>query len=407
MALDIGGSGGGAEMLQDVLTRLGLEAYRNQDLQLRQQENAQAHADRMAALQSLDQQRQSEEATRDLARTQAQAASLTPGDFVTKLVGAKMIGAGLGNEIKPTGSVLPSTAFQGAATLGPTAPSVDQMSTTDNPGHDEGYTYTGSPLNKALRIYAVQHPDSPAGQYILASGGTKMPAEPAFDPKTTDAELLNRYIKNKQAETAGVTLPTAEKAWNTAYETGKRVTTDATSAAAAARQAAGFEQQNKNQARAEDFTEAEKGRERLLDVDKEYATAARAVQELRDIVTAAQAGNKYAASQQTLAGTLATIRNAGLNRINATEYGASKGAGNSWDRIQGWFGQATAGQPVPPDIQRDMLNYADVLDKSAQQEYLDKSNMIKQTYNLKDVKLRSFGSSSKSKSGFQVLGEIK
>ena len=88
------------------------------------------------------------------------------------------------------------------------------------------------------------------------------------------------------------------------------------------------------------------------------------------MVDAAKAGNKIAGSQQNLLATVASIRSQGLNRINQTEVGVTAGAGNLWDHLNGWLGKATAGQPVPPDVQADMLKYADLLEKNAYQKYV-------------------------------------
>jgi hypothetical protein len=83
---------------------------------------------------------------------------------------------------------------------------------------------------------------------------------------------------------------------------------------------------------------------------------------------------------------MAAVRAQGLNRVNMAEIGLPAGAGSSWDRIQGWFGKASAGQPVPADVQKDMLQFADVLEKSAVNKYTQGWQSTTKRYNLTDEK---------------------
>ena len=91
---------------------------------------------------------------------------------------------------------------------------------------------------------------------------------------------------------------------------------------------------------------------------------------LRDVVTAAQNGNKVAGSLQSLETTMAAIRAQGLNRINATEVGLTSDAGSLYDKISGWIGKKAEGQPVPAAIQKDMLEFSDILERAAYHKYL-------------------------------------
>jgi hypothetical protein len=154
---------------------------------------------------------------------------------------------------------------------------------------------------------------------------------------------------------------------------------------AAERQARALQAQIDAENRRESFTEAQAGRKELTDkVETPYQTARASSNTLRDVVAAAQAGNKVAGSLQSLETTMAAIRAQGLNRINTAEIGVTANAGSLWDRLQGWVGKATEGQPVPADVQKDMLQFADILDKAAYQKYITGHRAITQRYGLKD-----------------------
>jgi len=154
---------------------------------------------------------------------------------------------------------------------------------------------------------------------------------------------------------------------------------------AAARQAATIGAQVAQQQRQQSFTEAQAGRKELTDkYETPYQTSLASSNTLRDVVAAAQAGNKVAGSLQSLETTMAAIRAQGLNRINTAEIGVTANAGSMWDRIQGWMGKAVSGEPVPASIQKDMLQFADILDKAAYQKYITGHRAITKRYGLTD-----------------------
>ena len=154
---------------------------------------------------------------------------------------------------------------------------------------------------------------------------------------------------------------------------------------AAERQARTLQAQIDVENRRESFSEAQAGRKELTDkVETPYQTARASSNTLRDVVAVAQSGNKVAGSLQSLEPTMAAIRAQGLNRINTAEIGVTANAGSLWDRLQGWFGKAEGGQPVPENIQKDMLQFADILDKAAYQKYITGHRTITGRYGLKD-----------------------
>ncbi len=136
--------------------------------------------------------------------------------------------------------------------------------------------------------------------------------------------------------------------------------------------------------RRQDFAEATAGRAVLTKAEQQYQTALASSQTLRDTVAAAKGGNKIAGSLQSLETTMAAIRAQGLNRINTVEIGSTANAGSMWDRVQGWLGKATEGQPIPDDIQKDMTEFAGILEKSAYKKYADAHKSVTTRYGLKN-----------------------
>lgn len=210
----------------------------------------------------------------------------------------------------------------------------------------------------------------------MENAGMKVPAgvfgpKPAGDSAAGDDRRFEQIVTSQNLKRP---VTPEDMAWAQAYKTRKTLGPAASSGFADARL-------NKS----EDFSEAQVGRKELTDkVEKPYQDAAAQAATLRDIVTSARAGNKFAAAQQPLEATLATVRQAGLNRINAQELGVSANAGSLWDRIQGAVGKQTAGQPMDPELQQNLLDYADVLEKAAHKRYLQGHKAITTRYGLKD-----------------------
>jgi hypothetical protein len=175
-----------------------------------------------------------------------------------------------------------------------------------------------------------------------------------------------------------------ESAWASAFEKEKKLTVDASASAAADRQATAIAQQTAQQKRSQDFTQLQAARADIQkNVDTPFLTARTSADTLRDVVSAAKAGNKVAGSLQSLETTMAAIRAQGLNRVNTAEIGATGDAGSLWDRISGYIGKRAEGQPVPADIQKDMIEFADILDKAAVKKYNDAHDAVNSLYGTK------------------------
>lgn len=208
-----------------------------------------------------------------------------------------------------------------------------------------------------------------------AAGG-KAPTEASLDAAQQD-----RLSKLAQ----GVPLTPQEKADTLAYQERKRTVSDPASIAAIDRQNRTINAQIASQDRMQNFQVTQAARKEITEkVELPYQTALSSVQTLRDTIDAAKGGNKVAGSLQSLETTMAAIRAQGLNRINTAEIGVTANAGNLFDRVSGWLGKADAGQPVPANIQKDMQEFAGILEKAAYKKYSDSFDSIAKSYELSD-----------------------
>ena len=219
---------------------------------------------------------------------------------------------------------------------------------------------------------------------VSAAGGNAN-AQKAIDvlkaSKGTAEQDDQRYRNIQASLVQKQPVPAADLAWARGYEKQKTLGPEASAAAAADRQATTIAQQTAQQGRAQAFAEGQAGRKEYTDkVATPYQTALASAQTMRDTVAAAQSGNKVAANLQNLETAMSAIRAQGLNRINTTEIGVAANAGSLWDRIQGRIGALVAGKPVPADLQKDMLQFADILEKSATMKYQKGRSSLQQVY---------------------------
>ncbi len=225
-----------------------------------------------------------------------------------------------------------------------------------------------------LRIDAA-NPNSPTRDQS-AEILKNMPASETVSSAAEDERYRVIQAKPPQARTPD------ETAWSNAYEKQKTLGIDASASAATDRQTKTIAAQVAQQARAQGFTESQAGRDRLDKVNQAYHTAQSGVDTLRETIQAAQSGNVTAGAMQSLLTTMATLKAEGFNRINTAEIGSTKDAGSLVQNIEGWFGKATAGQPIPASVQKDMQDYANILEKAAASKYVKDFNSVKQTYGL-------------------------
>ncbi len=206
---------------------------------------------------------------------------------------------------------------------------------------------------------------------VIATGGTEPPTGPELDAA---AQAL--YAK----QASGVALTPAETYALKGYEERKRVVSDPALVASNARLASTQNQQNAIQTKAQKFAATEAARKALEKVNSDYATAKTSADTLRDVIDAAKTGNVVAGSLQSLEATMAAIRAQGLNRINTAEIGATGNAGSMFQNIEGWLGKKVEGQPVPASVQKDMQEFADILEKAAYRKYHASHTGINQLY---------------------------
>jgi hypothetical protein len=165
----------------------------------------------------------------------------------------------------------------------------------------------------------------------------------------------------------------------------KTLTTDESAAAAADRQTKTIQQQIAQQGRAQDFTESQAGRKELGDkIETPYRDAQEKADILRTVVQAAKNGNLEAAAVQKLLGTLGVVTTEGVKRINGTELEQVGGAGSLWDNIKSRAGKITAGQPLDPKLQDDLVQLAGLLEQSAYKKYSSGFDATTKRYKLTD-----------------------
>ena len=209
----------------------------------------------------------------------------------------------------------------------------------------------------------------------------------AYQPEKPDtATAYKEHYTNLQTELAlGHAVSPDDRAWAKSYEKEKLLSVDASAGAATIRQAKAIAEQNAIQRNRFEFDKAQAGRGKLeSDVNKPYRDAKSAADNLRDIVTAAQGPdkNKIAAAMQNLDATMGTIKQQGLSRLSAKELSPMEHAGSAWDQLLGSVNKWTSGNPLSPEMQKNMLGYAELLEKEANRRYSLGYRNITKSYGL-------------------------
>lgn len=150
MSLDIGGSGGGADMLQQVLERLANQAYQNQQIQIAAQRNAidQQRANtedayrQMTASAMAGQRAATAQGAREAAAARI-AGILPPGQDISDPTAQLLSQGGLGDLVNKTPQV-PTTNLSGVADATGGAPQVSGLTSSVNPGLAPKTTFSGT-----------------------------------------------------------------------------------------------------------------------------------------------------------------------------------------------------------------------------------------------------------------------
>ena len=203
-------------------------------------------------------------------------------------------------------------------------------------------------------------------------------------PGVTEAQLDAAQQSRLSKLAQGIPLSAEEKADTLAYQERKRTVSDPAQLAAVERQTRTINAQLAQQQRAQDFQVAQVARKDLVGVEKTFTDGKAAADMLRDTVDAAKGGNKIAAAMQNLQTAMASVKASGFNRINMAEIGIPGTAGSFLDTLASRFGKVTEGQPVPADLQKDILKFADLLEKTAYQKYSAGFDSVAKLYGLND-----------------------
>lgn len=221
---------------------------------------------------------------------------------------------------------------------------------------------------------------------LKAAGGDPAKAMALLKPKptgsTTEADD-QRYRGIQAAMQQKQPITPEDAAWAFGYEKQKTLGVDKSAGAAADRQTNAIAAQTSQQGRAQAFETLKTARADIQkNADTPYQTAHASANTLRDVVDAAKAGNDVAGSLQSLETTMAAIRAQGLNRVNATEIGSTANAGSLFENVSAWLGKQEKGKAaaVPPKVQQDMQDFADILDKAAAKKYNETHTGINKLY---------------------------
>ena len=217
-------------------------------------------------------------------------------------------------------------------------------------------------INKALEArYQVLHP------------GQQLPTHYALQPNATqkDAERISGMLKDEESAVGA----------RTAHEQAQKNHEEAMANIAANRESS-REIAASNRQDTRTHQDMEIGRKALDKAEADYRNSATSASALNDFIDMSKCGNKVAASSSPLEGTLAIVTSQGVKRINKTELEGTAGAGDLWDRIMARTGKWTAGQPVPPDLQKDYQELSKMLQKSAYSKYRAAHASIVKRYGL-------------------------
>lgn len=113
----------------------------------------------------------------------------------------------------------------------------------------------------------------------------------------------------------------------------------------------------------------------------EYQTAVKSADDLQSVIDLTKGGNKAAGAALPLVGVEALNAVNGIKRINKSEIDQYAGAGSLLDSIQGKIGKVVSGQPIPPDVLKDIESLHSILKTNADRAHEDRVQGINHTFN--------------------------
>ena len=120
---------------------------------------------------------------------------------------------------------------------------------------------------------------------------------------------------------------------------------------------------------------------RALDAaDKEALDKIAAADSLKNTVNMSLAGNKVAPNLETIE-ELRSI----VNRVNGAELRSVGSSGDAYDRVKGFLGKWTAGQPIPDNIQKDFLAVAEGQQQVAQAKHQAAYGTVAARFGVKNL----------------------
>ena len=127
------------------------------------------------------------------------------------------------------------------------------------------------------------------------------------------------------------------------------------------------------------------GLNRLDNADKDSNEKLQSVAAVEDVINAAQSGNKIAQVTTPMLVAFGLGNMEGMHRFNKAEFEMIGGAGSMWDKIRGGISGLTAGQPIPPDVLKNMQQFVQIMKERVTQEHAARRQQIKRTFDLPDL----------------------
>lgn len=114
---------------------------------------------------------------------------------------------------------------------------------------------------------------------------------------------------------------------------------------------------------------------------QDYLKAKQAGQDVQTFVDEARnSGNKLAYAYLPTEGVLTLNTSRGVTRVNMAEISQYAGAGSAADKVRAFFGKATSGQSIPPDVLNDIESLHKRITANAGGNYKNALKVVNDTY---------------------------
>jgi hypothetical protein len=115
-------------------------------------------------------------------------------------------------------------------------------------------------------------------------------------------------------------------------------------------------------------------------IDQKYSETKTATDNTLGLINAARQGNVSAAALVPLQTALNVTTSQGVHRINRTEVDQVSGAGSALDRVEGFWGKYTQGQPIPPQVLNDIETVIKAYSQGARSKHATDVKSLNRNY---------------------------